>query len=1120
MGTVVVRDIGFTVLYEPAESTPVADFEGTKDPAASALAPKQASLRTEKSKESTRWSLKGTLATTLRVNRSVSPSVTLDEVSESEGVYWPHDLLPSDCLDARIQVWGYDSVVTKGYAAANKSNLFGHAKDLLYSLDRHRSPGRPIIFVAHSLGGLLVKEVLRRSHYAEDPALQDIVMSTKAIVFLGTPHRGSAEFAKVGELARKIAAAVLRVDSNSTIIRALGIDSPELELSRESFLQQWRQYGFQVKTFQESRPMTGVNMSVLNDKIVPDVSSSLDDPRERAETIQANHKDMARYWGAQDLNYIRVGGELKRIVKSLKACLSTLYFPTMIQRHRNIRDALTNTCIWFQNSERYRTWYSRDNIKDDHGLLWLKGKPGSGKSTLMKDAFVRIQQTELSLATVAGFFFNARGSVLERTPLGLFRSLLYQICHQDRAVLAEFLKLYLDRQKANISGEEVTWTRFELESFLKQAFKKHKPQRTIILVDAVDECDERTVREVVFLFGEICNTATDNVLELNICLSSRHYPTISIAHCPEIMMEGANQEDIALYIRDRFSFVSESERNLLRDLEINLMKKSNGVFLWAVLVSDLLLRDIDTGQPINILTERLKRVPQHMEDLYSELCNSLTLEERQLSTRLVQWLLLARSMDIEDTFLAVLFSMPWTWEGLNAWGYDSKNTPSKERLVKFLKNASRGLIEYTGETVQFIHETAREYFLAGPGLGLIDESLTLQPIGISYKELVKGCINIMEYGEDWPCFGNLNGYCQNAVVEFSKRSDSLGTNIVELLDNLQSKPSLWRKMRHGRGNILHFLCVNNLVSCVVECLARGADPNESGHNPYFSSPLVAAVSQIEEPSKLLVSHLLSSGANVNAQDRDGNTSLMISLKRNRISLATMLLDRGANIDVANNDSERGLHVVALKRSISEWKEECKQLMARLIREGAQLNEATNTGSTPLHFAALSANLDAVRLLTQNGADINHHDYEGPPLLSAVRSPREEAAEICSILIKHGTDVGFRDQKDQTLLHHAARTSPGNVVLYLIDAGVDVNTVDRLGRTALHRAAERRDDITDILRALVDAGADVRIRDNQRQSPFNVRYNFFGGMRSEERVILEARSDGKELDNFPLPNRPL
>jgi hypothetical protein len=225
--------------------------------------------------------------------------------------------------------------VTEGYGAVNKANIFAHAKDLLYSLERQRPKGRSIIFVAHSLGGLLVKDVLRRAQQAEEAEFNDIIESTKAVVFLGTPHRGSPGFAGVGEIARHVVSTLLKMDSNKAVIRALGLDSPELELSRESFLQQWRTYGFRVKTFQESQGFSGVRLGILSEKvcfntptflithanllmqIVPDISSSLDDPREHAETLQADHRNMTKFWGRDDPNYVKLGGELKNVITQL-----------------------------------------------------------------------------------------------------------------------------------------------------------------------------------------------------------------------------------------------------------------------------------------------------------------------------------------------------------------------------------------------------------------------------------------------------------------------------------------------------------------------------------------------------------------------------------------------------------------------------------------------------------------------------------------------------------------------------------------------------------------------------------------------------------------------------------
>ena len=130
--------------------------------------------------------------------------------------------------------------------------------------------------------------MLRRSQSSDEKNIKNIVESTRAIVFLGTPHRGSADLAALGDVVRRVASTILRFDTNAVILRALGLDSPELELCRESFITQWRVYNFRVKTFQEALSMTGVNLGLLNEK----VHENLFRPRKRI-----NLQLLSRYTG-------------------------------------------------------------------------------------------------------------------------------------------------------------------------------------------------------------------------------------------------------------------------------------------------------------------------------------------------------------------------------------------------------------------------------------------------------------------------------------------------------------------------------------------------------------------------------------------------------------------------------------------------------------------------------------------------------------------------------------------------------------------------------------------------------------------------------------------------------
>jgi protein SERAC1 len=86
-----------------------------------------------------------------------------EPISSDQTVYWPLDLLPTSCPTARILTWGCNTIVSNGQLPRNQNDIFAHADDLLQELtvarDETKTIGRPIIFVTHSLGGVIIKEV-------------------------------------------------------------------------------------------------------------------------------------------------------------------------------------------------------------------------------------------------------------------------------------------------------------------------------------------------------------------------------------------------------------------------------------------------------------------------------------------------------------------------------------------------------------------------------------------------------------------------------------------------------------------------------------------------------------------------------------------------------------------------------------------------------------------------------------------------------------------------------------------------------------------------------------------------------------------------------------------------
>jgi hypothetical protein len=86
---------------------------------------------------------------------------------DARQVYWPHDLLPSTVPNARILTYGYDSHIRHRFLGPmlNKTTVYHISGDFLVALEaaRRQDPSRPLLFIVHSLGGIVVKEMLRRS---------------------------------------------------------------------------------------------------------------------------------------------------------------------------------------------------------------------------------------------------------------------------------------------------------------------------------------------------------------------------------------------------------------------------------------------------------------------------------------------------------------------------------------------------------------------------------------------------------------------------------------------------------------------------------------------------------------------------------------------------------------------------------------------------------------------------------------------------------------------------------------------------------------------------------------------------------------------------------------------
>ncbi|KAL4874693.1 hypothetical protein BJY04DRAFT_211860 [Aspergillus karnatakaensis] len=379
----------------------------------------------------------------------------------------------------------------------------------------------------------------------------------------------------------------------------------------------------------------------------------------------------------------------------------SLAFKQLDSRHQTVKMAHAKTCRWILS-------YLFDQ---HHGFLWIKGKPGAGKSTIMKFAFTQSQK--LANTARISFFFNARGDTLEKTVLFEQRPELHTV----------FTML----PTTTTLGPTPTWDIETLKYLLRACVERlqSEDQPVLCYIDALDECDEQEIRDMVSFFEQIGELVVSKKVRLHICFSSRHYPHVTIEHSIELVLEDqdGHQQDIMNYVLQ---------------IKDEIILRSSGIFLWVVLVIQILNKEFDRGR-IHALKQRLKEIP---DGLHSLLKDIFTRDNNDMANTLLclQWILYAaRPLSREEAYFAILAG---TMSSIDLVGWTAEQV-DKEVMRKFLLDSSKGLTELTRgktPTVQFIHESVRDFLREE---GFADLSLGNIALGPSHEALKKCCLNYL-----------------------------------------------------------------------------------------------------------------------------------------------------------------------------------------------------------------------------------------------------------------------------------------------------------------------------------------------------------------------------------------
>lgn len=318
--------------------------------------------------------------------------------------------------------------------------------------------------------------------------------------------------------------------------------------------------------------------------------------------------------------------------------------------HDRSLTAHPGTCEWIFHHDTFQTW-----LKSDNATLWIRGNPGTGKSTLLKNINNHLEHG-MELAGVKGpcsvdlrlnFLFHGRGNRLQKTSTGFYRSLLFQLLKLAPNLSSGIVKEFVDNRKMKGQhGSDWTWSDDELCKLMRRSLIDASKRLPVwIIIDALDEGDEDAAIQLVDEFdlwlSDLEPSASSG--SLHICFSSRRFPVIAVNVKLQVLVEKENHGDIAKYT------ASKLEQYRVRDEQAEEMftQKARGIFLWVVLVFQKIRKLYQRGH-FNLYNE-IERAPEGLGDLFRSLLLQLDDEAKSSSLRLLRWVLCARealSLDI------------------------------------------------------------------------------------------------------------------------------------------------------------------------------------------------------------------------------------------------------------------------------------------------------------------------------------------------------------------------------------------------------------------------------------------------------------------------------------------
>ncbi|KAF8530881.1 hypothetical protein BDD12DRAFT_914734 [Trichophaea hybrida] len=639
---------------------------------------------------------------------------------------WLKDLLPHDVQNIRIMTYGYDSRLVGQGKAENR--LLDYQRLFIQDIENARSSvkkTRPIIFIGHSLGGILIlqvsvtciqKPISKTQTYVAPQALIEckrnrshthILDAMHSIIFFGTPHNGM----RTDDLEQMVDMESGGYEtSRHNLLRQLREGSEFLETQKEDLSYIWDEYKPKIISFYETVQTPTVKRS--------DSGSYGRDGKESEMRVpvEENHTNMVKFASTEDPTYQTVVRYLKEWVDSI----SELYVASIkiqnlqkSQEYIDCRKSLKpsdyesyreeiwlrrhkNTCTWVLDDQHYRGWAE----KNGNAILWISGDPGCGKCVLSSFLTKEITRGKPNQLYIAYFFCDDKDERL-RTAHSILVNLLTQLLDQVPDIIAHFLA----DPEYSTNKEKTLWSFGMLWRVFERIINGAHHGQVYILIDALDECEEGSRTKLLNKLKHLFHNPTTTIPPIKIIITSRpHIPVaFYLTDVIEMRLAAENlKNDITAFVEAEVHTQPQFTGDLGEEVRQALIDGANGMFLWVSLILDDLKKSTNTTP--RAIRKALKVLPPDLPGVYINILRKIRSEDQQTAQVILQWVVWAmRPLTLQELTIAIAI-LPEHTSMVSM--QDDMQTDLKQ-VLRFIFGPMLRVED--DDTVHLVHQSAKDF---------------------------------------------------------------------------------------------------------------------------------------------------------------------------------------------------------------------------------------------------------------------------------------------------------------------------------------------------------------------------------------------------------------------------